>query len=139
MSFTRRFATGSAAITLTTLSACTLAPRYQQPAAPVAASYENIEAAAAAVPASEIGWKEFFPDAELRDLIGRALLNNRDLRIATLNVEAARAQYRIQRADLVPSIDAAGVATNQRTPASVSPTGSSELTPGGIRIARAAS
>lgn len=110
------------------LSACTLAPKYEQPTSPAPMAYENVEAAAAAVPASEIGWKEFFPDAELRDLIGRALLNNRDLRIATLNVEAARAQYRIQRADLVPSINATGVANNQRTPASLSPSGESELT-----------
>jgi len=110
------------------LSACTLAPRYEQPASPAPAAYENLEPVAAAVPASEIGWKEFFPDAELRDLLGRALVNNRDLRIATLNVEAARAQYRIQRADLVPSINATGVANNQRTPASLSQTGESELT-----------
>src|SRR6185503_15165128 len=110
------------------LSACTLAPRYEQPAAPVPASYENVDAATAAVPASEIGWKEFFPDPELQGLLVRALANNRDLRIATLNVEAARAQYRIQRADLVPSIDAEGSANNQRLPADLSRTGASELT-----------
>jgi len=110
------------------LGACTLAPKYEQPASPAPAAYENVEATSAVVPASEIGWNEFFPDAELRNLIGRALLNNRDLRIATLNVEAARAQYRIQRSDLVPSINATGVANNQRTPASLSPTGESELT-----------
>jgi len=115
-------------ITSALLSACTLAPKYERPAAPVAAAYENIEANATAVPAAEIGWKEFFPDPELQDLLVRALANNRDLRIATLNVEAARAQYRIQRADLVPSIDAEGSATNQRTPADLSRTGASELT-----------
>jgi outer membrane protein, multidrug efflux system len=111
------------------LSACTLAPKYARPAAPVAAAYENVEAnAATAIPAADIGWKEFFPDPELQNLLIRALVNNRDLRIATLNVEAARAQYRIQRADLVPSIDAEGSATNQRTPGDLSRTGSSELT-----------
>ncbi|HET9475693.1 MAG TPA: efflux transporter outer membrane subunit [Steroidobacteraceae bacterium] len=111
------------------LSACTLAPHYEQPAAPVPATYENPEATpATAIPASETGWKEFFPDPELQDLIARALLNNRDLRIATLNVEAARAQYRIQRADLVPTIEAGGTANNQRTPASLSQSGESELT-----------
>ena len=111
------------------LSACTLAPRYHQPAAPVPAAYENTPAAAAdaPLPAAEIGWHEFFPDPELQDLLTRALANNRDLRIATLNVEAARAQYRIQRADLVPSIEAQGTANNQRTPASLSATGESEL------------
>ena len=111
------------------LSACTLAPKYEQPAAPVAAAYEGVDTAPAnAVPATEIGWKDFFPDPELRDLIGRALLNNRDLRIATLNVEAARAQYRIQRSDLVPSIEAQGSAANQLTPATLSRTGNEELT-----------
>ena len=110
------------------LGACTLAPRYQQPAAPVAPTFENVTADAAATPAAEIAWREFFPDAELQGLIGRALANNRDLRVATLNVEAARAQYRIRRADLVPSIDAVGQANNARTPASLSQTGESELT-----------
>ena len=110
-----------------TLTACTLAPRYQQPSLPVAAAYEQGEASAAAIPAAEIGWREFFPDAELQDLIQRALANNRDLRIATLNVDAARAQYRVQRSDLVPSIDAQGQANNQRVPASLSQTGQSEL------------
>jgi multidrug efflux system outer membrane protein len=112
------------------LTACTMAPRYQRPAAPVPVAYENVAAAAptATIPASEIGWKEFFPDADLQALIAAALENNRDLRIATLNVEAARAQYRIQRADLVPSLNAEGTANNQRTPADLSPTGQSELT-----------
>jgi len=118
----------AAATTLTILSACSMAPHYERPAAPVSDSYEGTDAAPVPVPAAEIGWKEFFPDPELRDLIARSLLNNRDLRIATLNVEAARAQYRIQRSELVPSIDAAGVANNQRTPASVSPIGQDQLT-----------
>jgi outer membrane protein, multidrug efflux system len=116
----------SAALSIT-LAACTLAPRYQRPEAPVPAVYEDTTGATAAPPAAEIGWREFFPDGELQELIARSLANNRDLRVATLNVEAARAQYRIQRADLVPSIEAEGTASNQRVPASVSPTGQSEL------------
>ncbi|MEO8064022.1 MAG: efflux transporter outer membrane subunit [Pseudomonadota bacterium] len=113
------------------VSACTLAPRYHQPAAPVPAAYDETAAAnaeAAPLPAAEIGWHEFFADTELQALLTRALANNRDLRIATLNVAAARAQYRIQRADLVPAIDAQGTANNQRTPASLSSSGESELT-----------
>ena len=95
----RNFATLSLGAALT---ACTLAPTYERPVAPVSADYENVAASPSAVPASEIGWREFFPDPDLQALITSALTNNRDLRIATLNVEAARAQYRIQRADLVP-------------------------------------
>ena len=118
----------SAAVVSAILGACTLAPRYHQPASPVAPAYESVATDQAATPAAEISWHEFFPDAELQQLIGRALENNRDLRIATLNVEAARAQYRIRQADLVPAIDAVGQADNQRTPASLSQTGGSTLT-----------
>jgi multidrug efflux system outer membrane protein len=128
MSKVRNFVTLAMAAAL---SACTLAPRYQQPAAPVPAAFEEAataESQTVSSPAAEIGWREFFPDAELQTLLERALANNRDLRIATLNVEAARAQYRIQRAGLVPAIDAQGTANNQRTPASLSSTGESELT-----------
>ena len=117
-----------AMISAAALSACTLAPHYEQPAPPVPAAYENVEPVAAAAPVAEIAWHEFFPDAELQQLLIRSLANNRDLRIATLNVEAARAQYRISRADLVPAIDAVGTANNQQVPASLSPTGESELT-----------
>jgi len=111
-----------------TLGACTLAPRYHQPASPVASAYENATVDSAAIPAADISWHEFFPDAELQQLLSRALINNRDLRIATLNVEAARAQYRIRQADLVPAVDAVGQANNNRTPASLSQTGESTLT-----------
>jgi multidrug efflux system outer membrane protein len=114
----------------TALSACTLAPRYERPAAPVPQAYEVGGAAGTAAPATETGWREFFPDAELQALIRTALDNNRDLRIATLNVQAARAQYRIQRADLLPPLDIEGSANNQRTPADLSGTGQSELTRG---------
>ncbi|HET9864472.1 MAG TPA: efflux transporter outer membrane subunit [Steroidobacteraceae bacterium] len=123
----RLLATSAALTSL--LGACTLAPRYHRPEAPVPAAWEGEPAPAdSALPAADIGWKEFFTDPELQDLIGRALRNNRDLRIATLNVEAARAQYRIRRADLVPPVDAAATANNQRLPPSVSPSGQEQLT-----------
>jgi outer membrane protein, multidrug efflux system len=120
----------SALVVSGALCACTMAPRYERPAAPVQGEYESATPttpAPAETPAADIGWKQFFPDAELQSLIARALANNRDLRIATLNVEAARAQYRIRRADLVPEIDAVGTANNQRAPADLSPTGQDEL------------
>jgi multidrug efflux system outer membrane protein len=128
MSFFRALGT---LVIVATMTACTMAPRYQRPEAPVPAAFEGgAPQAAGSAPASEIGWREFFPDAELQELIGRALVNNRDLRIATLNVEAARAQYRIRRADLVPAVDAVGSASNQRAPASLSSTGESQLNRG---------
>lgn len=90
---------------------------------PAGASASASGAAVEARLASDIGWREVFPDPQLQDLIGRALRNNRDLRMAALNVEAARAQYRIQRADLVPNIDVAGEGSSQRVPSSLSTTG----------------
>lgn len=65
------------------------------------------------VEAADIGWRDFFADPRLEELVGQALDNNRDLRIAILNVERARAQYRIQRADRLPSVGAN--ATLERT------------------------
>ena len=103
------------------LSACSLAPRYERPTPPVAASYPDSGQAqgASARTATEIGWREFFTDARLKKLVELALANNRDLRVAVLNIEVARAQYQIQRADLFPSVDAAASGERQRTPPSL--------------------
>lgn len=61
--------------------------------------------------AADIGWRDFFRDEKLATIVAQALENNRDLRVAVLNVERARALYRIQRADQLPSIDATGTLT----------------------------
>jgi multidrug efflux system outer membrane protein len=110
------------------LSACSLEPRYRAPPLPVA---EQWPIPAVTVPdqpamapgvartelaARDVGWREFFADAHLQALIAQALENNRDLRVAVLNVESARAQYRIQRAAQLPSIDASGAFTRERIP-----------------------
>ncbi|KSQ84350.1 multidrug efflux RND transporter outer membrane channel subunit OprM [Pseudomonas aeruginosa] len=119
----------SLAVAAVVLSGCSLIPDYQRPEAPVAAAYPQGQAygqntGAAAVPAADIGWREFFRDPQLQQLIGLALENNRDLRVAALNVEAFRAQYRIQRADLFPRIGVDGSGTRQRLPGDLSTTGS---------------
>src|SRR5690606_24387245 len=49
---------------------------------------------------------DFFVDPKLEELVARALGNNRDLRVALLNVERARAMYGLQRADQFPSVGA---------------------------------
>jgi multidrug efflux system outer membrane protein len=77
--------------------------------------------------AAELPWRDYFTDTRLRAIIELALTNNRDLRIATLNVERARAMYRLQRADLVPSVDLAGGQNAQRVPESLSPSGNSTI------------
>jgi NodT family efflux transporter outer membrane factor (OMF) lipoprotein len=86
------------------VSGCmSLAPNYQRPAAPVAASFPEAGSASNQAAAS-IAWQSFFADARLKQLIGLALNNNRDLRVAILNIEQARAQYQIRRADILPSV-----------------------------------
>lgn len=62
--------------------------------------------AAAETPAADIGWRDFFVDPALKELIGLALAHNRDLRISVLDVERARALYRVQRADRFPTLGA---------------------------------
>ena len=82
-------------------------PDYERPAAPVSASwpsgaaYKTAAASSSAQPAADIEWRDFFTDARLRQLIELALANNRDLRVSTLNIEKARAQYGIERAALI--------------------------------------
>ncbi|MBD1550917.1 AdeC/AdeK/OprM family multidrug efflux complex outer membrane factor [Pseudomonas typographi] len=117
----------SLAIAAAVLSGCSLIPDYTRPAAPVAAQYPQGPAYSAAQAAdqaaAEQGWREVFRDPALRQLIQTALTNNRDLKVAALNVEAYRAQYRIQRADLFPAVDANATSTRQRTPADLSYSG----------------
>jgi multidrug efflux system outer membrane protein len=108
------------------LGGCTMEPRYRAPALPVAPQWPipatgaaPIEGAArpAGVAAWDIGWRDFFVDTRLQQLIALALANNRDLRVAVLNIQLARAQYHVQRAALLPAIDASGGFTKEKLPA----------------------
>jgi outer membrane protein, multidrug efflux system len=107
-------------IALLTLSGCTMAPGYTRPEAPVPASwpgsptYKAEAASLAGKQAADIPWQEFFVDGQLRKLITLALENNRDLRVALLNIERSRAQYQIRRSDLFPKIDATAAGSKQR-------------------------
>jgi outer membrane protein, multidrug efflux system len=109
----------SIALAAVTLAGCTMMPKYQRPAAPVAENWpENVATnnpATSTNAVAEIGWREFFQDARLQTLIGLALTNNRDLSVAMLNVEQTRAQYRIQRAALIPTVSANANGERQRT------------------------
>jgi multidrug efflux system outer membrane protein len=103
---------------------CTLAPRYTRPKAPVPAgwpagtAYQPIQPASNAPDSQQLPWREFFTDEKLQPLIAAALTNNRDLRVAALNVELARAEYGIQRGELLPVVNATGQMSKQRIPAS---------------------
>ncbi|WP_029615577.1 TolC family protein, partial [Pseudomonas putida] len=102
----------SLAVTAFILGGCSLIPDYQTPEAPVAAQWPQGPAysptQSADVAAAEQGWRQFFHDPALQQLIQTSLVNNRDLRVAALNLDAYRAQYRIQRADLFPAVSATG-------------------------------
>jgi multidrug efflux system outer membrane protein len=99
------------------LAGCALQPIYQRPAMalgqyPAGEAYAEQSTGKGQPPAAEIGWRDFLRDARLQRLVALALENNRDLRVAVLNVEKARAQYRAQRAELFPQVGvSAGLAT----------------------------
>ncbi|MDP9108969.1 MAG: efflux transporter outer membrane subunit [Pseudomonadota bacterium] len=107
---------------------CSMAPLYQRPAAPVAgefASATGTGTASSQTPASAIGWREFFPDARLQELITTALANNRDLRTAALRIEEARALANLQSADLLPNLNVTASGSRARIPGSLNPSGNS--------------
>jgi multidrug efflux system outer membrane protein len=115
------------------LSACSLAPVYERPAAPVSAAwpqgdaYQPAPVAADARPAAGIAWRDYFADQRLREVIALALANNRDLRVSALNIEKARAQYGIQRAALLPNVSASGGQNATRTPDNMAPNGEGQV------------
>lgn len=116
----------AAAVTLV-LTGCTMAPRYERPAAPVAdtwpsgASYDPAQASEKT--AADLPWREFIRDEKLQRVIDQALANNRDLRSSLANIQAARAQYRIQRSDLFPKFNGELSATRQKSVNSFSTSG----------------
>jgi outer membrane protein, multidrug efflux system len=118
---TRRFTVALLATTL--LAGCNLAPKYARPEGAVPPALPHGDgtyplAANEVVDVTRIGWRDFFTDQRLRDVIAQGLENNRDLRLAAANVLQARAQYRIQRADQVPSTGLTGSATYTNNPLS---------------------
>ncbi len=110
------------------LAGCaSMAPKYERPAPPVPAAWPSgpayKDAAATGKPVADIPWQEFFVDPQLRQVIAMALENNRDLRVAALNIERSRALYQIQRSDLFPHIDATADGNFQRIPKDFSGSG----------------
>ena len=121
------------------LSACSLAPTYKRPDAPVAAAFPADDTGKAATTGSappaaanqrdavDTGWREYFIEPRLQQLIAAALENNRDLRTAALRIEEARALYNVQSADRLPNLNASVGATRAKTPGTVAPTGESTI------------
>ncbi len=116
---------------LVILGGCTMAPQYFRPEAPIPAGWPNGEAypenhaATNTSDAAHMSWKEFLTDERLQQVIDMALANNRDLRLAALNVERARALYGIQRAELFPALNAVGYGSKEHMPGDLSSTGRS--------------
>lgn len=111
------------------LAGCvSMAPRYHRPASPVPEQFRDAPAGdSAAVPMASLAWRQAFLDPRLQQVIALALDNNRDLRVAMLNIEKARAEYRIQRADLLPDVNASAAQTAQRSSAVFSSSGTSQI------------
>ncbi|MFC4929959.1 efflux transporter outer membrane subunit [Massilia sp. GCM10023247] len=110
------------ALALTLAGCMSLAPKYERPAAPVAPSFPELpQVGGTTLPTAtseapvNLAWQRFFADARLRQLIEMSLANNRDLRVAILNIEQARAQYRITRADQLPTVSAIVSGSRQTT------------------------
>ncbi|PQA87012.1 efflux transporter outer membrane subunit [Hyphococcus luteus] len=108
--------TASAVALAVVLSGCTsltMVPDYERPDAPVDDAFPYSDAAATAAP-QLAGWRAVVTDPTLGTLIETALEYNRDLRVAVLNVERARALYRVQRSDSLPTVNAEGSYLRQR-------------------------
>ena len=88
------------------LAGCSFIPAYERPAAPIPSAYATAPADTAGTPgaASVAPWQDYFADPQLRQLIEAALANNRDLRVAVLNIEQARATFQVRRSDLYPTV-----------------------------------
>lgn len=95
---------------------CSFIPAHLRPDAPVPAVYPG-EPSSASLPdaqaAADTPWQRYFADPRLQRLIETALAHNRDLRIAALNIEQARAQYQVRRADAWPTVNAGATASRQ--------------------------
>ena len=101
------------------LGGCTMIPKYTRPEPPIpdgwpsGPAYKETPSTQGAPVAADLQWREFFADERLQKVIETALKNNRDLRVAALNVERARALYRIQRAELLPTVETGVTASKQ--------------------------
>ncbi|MCE3269845.1 MAG: multidrug transporter [Ramlibacter sp.] len=113
MSYRMRILTPLAAALLA--AGCSMMPKYERPEPPVPQAFPY-PGATGGMAAADLGWEQFFGDATLRSLIERALRNNRDLRVAVLNIAQARAQYDIRNADRLPTVGVSATASRAPSP-----------------------
>ncbi|HVJ32377.1 MAG TPA: efflux transporter outer membrane subunit [Terriglobia bacterium] len=125
----KQFPLIAGAATMLLAGCINLQPDYKRPAPavpadwPTGAAYRPVARDTRQTAIPDLGWDQFFIEPKLRKLIGLGLANNRDLRIAMLNVEKTRAQYRLQRAEQLPTINLEGKGDVERIPRRISSTG----------------
>ena len=116
MTAVRSARAGAVAAALALAGCSSLIPHYERPPAPIPATYPldtRPAAAAGAEAAADVEWQRFFADPRLQRLIALGIENNRDLRIAVLNIEQARATYQVRRADAYPTVGVGATAARQ--------------------------
>jgi len=111
---------------------CTMAPKYARPAAPIPTAWPTgtayeVGVSTNAPQAVDVKWRDYFTDSKLQKVIGLALTNNRNLRVAALNVEYTLAIYGIRRAELLPTLSAFASGSRQRVPADLSSSGNRQI------------
>ncbi len=104
---------------LLALHGCALGPDYERPQTPLPEDYRNVDpqtetAQKAEASLADQPWRQLFVDPQLQQLIDRALLQNRDLAIATQRVIAARANAGAVGLARLPQVDAGGSGTRNR-------------------------
>ncbi len=108
------------------LAGCSMAPDYERPPAPIPVdfpegdAYTLDDAVSDAPAAGHLPWQDFYTDEKLRAVVALTLENNRDLRVATLNVQRMRDMYNIERSRLLPTVNAGASAQRARTPGDLS-------------------
>lgn len=114
------------------LAACSMAPNYERPTLPVIDQFPASSSATAGALedqkfAYQITWEEYFKDPRLKEYIGLALVNNSDLKEATLKLEEARIAYGISISEQLPGFNASGSFSRSKTGATNRQTGSSAI------------
>jgi len=104
-----------ALVLVASLSACMVGPDYRRPEVDVPAAWRL--GATEAVEIANIAWWDQFQDPVLSELVRTALANNKDLEIATANVDQAAAQYGIVRSAQFPQVNAGVSAARERSSA----------------------
>ena len=120
----------AAALAAGLLSACNVAPKYEQPPLAVPATISASAGAALVANEASLAFAQaqtWIRDAQLREVVALAISHNRDLRVAVENIEKARAQYGITRADLLPTVNAQAQGSRTRTAEDLSSSGRANI------------